>query len=85
MEIKSPNHKMFKAVEQFSVYVLKMLNNSSYCMCDHQETQLCFFVLQLITSVVYKIESIGTLGRKKDILIHCSYFLTKAYCWMFHH
>lgn len=48
-------------------------------MCDHQETQLCFFVLQLITSVVYKIESIGTLGRKKDILIHCSYFLRKSY------
>lgn len=85
MEIKSPKYSMFKAVEHFSVYILKKLNNSRYCMRDHQETQLCFFVLQLITSVVYKIESIGTLGRKKDILIHCSYFLSEAYCWMFHH
>lgn len=85
MEIKFTKYKMFKAAEQFSVYTLKMLNNPSYCLCDHQETQLGFFVLQLITSVVYKIESIGTLGRKKDILIHCSYFLTKAYYWMLHH
>lgn len=70
---------MFKAIKQLSVYTFKTLNNSSYCTCDHQETQLCFFVLQLIASVVYKIESIGTLGRKKDILIHCSCFLRKAY------